>query len=426
MRSYLHNLIFISIFLSMTTSFAATPDSTVHLNQLIREGLDNNPDLQSSYHAWQAAKARVPQAGSLPDPILGFSAMNLPVNSFAFNQEPMTGKQVSLMQMFPFPGKLGLKQQIADEEASIFEFQYYEQQNQLIKNIKLLYYELCYVDRAIETSEKNAALLKQFTQIAETQYRVGKGLQQDVLRSQLEVSMMAEKIIRLKRQQQSLWIQLDALLNRPSIAMEQSIEILSHPGSVLKFEIAILDSLANQNRPLLLVWQGMVRQSEQRVRLAKKEYLPDFNFGVEYTQRDVLLNGIQSVDFISGSVSISLPLYFWKKQTKQVEEFKFNEISASNGYENIRRQVQGELENKLSELNSNIQLLALYQNGILMQASQSVQSALAAYQVDKVDFLTLVNNQVSLLNYELDYYRILSDYYKNIAELEALVGNRLD
>jgi cobalt-zinc-cadmium efflux system outer membrane protein len=420
------SLILIFIALLSVRLFAATPDSTVQLDHLIQEGLYNNPALKASYNAWQAATSRVPQAGSLPDPRLGFSVMNLPINSFAFNQEPMTGKQVSLMQMFPFPGKLGLKQKIANEEAKIFEYQYQELRNELIKNIKLIYYDLCYVDRAIVTSEKNATLLKQFSQIAETRYRVGKGLQQDVLRSEVEVSMMDEKLLRLEQQKQSLWIQLNALLNRPSNATEQNIEVLSHPGSVLKLEIAKLDSLANQNNPLLLAWYGMVQQSEQKLRLAKKDYLPDFNLGVEYTQRDALMPNMEGVDFLSGSVSISLPIFFWKKQNKQVEEYKLNEVSVSNSYENFCRQLQGELENKLNEFDRNIQLLTLYQQGILIQASQSVQSALAAYQVDKVDFLTLVNNQMSLFNYELDYYRILSDYYKNIAELEALVGTKLD
>ncbi|HEX9971371.1 MAG TPA: TolC family protein [bacterium] len=108
MTKYISILI-ILIALLTTQGFAVAPDSTVQLNQLIQEALNNNPDLQASNSAWQSAKAKVPQAGSLPDPVLGFSVMDLPINSFDFNQEPMTGKQVSLMQMIPFPGKLGLK-----------------------------------------------------------------------------------------------------------------------------------------------------------------------------------------------------------------------------------------------------------------------------------------------------------------------------
>lgn len=424
MNKVLINIVIIVI-LFAGINFGADQVTTAHLDKLVEEALENNPDLKASYNAWQAAKTRIPQAASLPDPVLGVSAMNLPVNSFDFNQEPMTGKQVFLMQMFPFPGKLGVKKNIAKDEAKIFGYQYQEMRNQLIKTVTLIYNELSYVDRAIETSEKNAALLKQFTQIAETRYRVGKGLQQDVLKSQVELSKISDKLVRLRQQQQSLWIQLTALLNQPSNSSLGQVSVILYPGSIKKIDSALLDSLAELNRPLVLAWKGMVNQSQHKVSLAKKSYLPDFNLGVTYTQRDELPTGMGGVDYLSGSITMSLPIYFWSKQKKQVEESKFNQISVAQRYVSIRRQVQSEIENKLSELNKNIELLLLYQNGILTQASQSVQSALAAYQVDKVDFLTLVNNQITLFNYELDYYRVLSDYYKNIAELEALVGTKL-
>lgn len=110
----------------------------------------------------------------------------------------------------------------------------------------------------------------------------------------------------------------------------------------------------------------------------------------------------------------------------QVEESKYNEISADQKYEFIQRQIESELESKLSELNKNRRLIELYRSGIISQASQAVKSALAAYQVDKVDFLTLVTNQMTLFNYEIEYSRFLSDYYKNLAELEALVGTKLE
>ncbi len=423
MKKVLISIIITVIFLT-GISFGAVQDSSVQMDELIQEALNNNPDLQASYNSWQAVKAKVPQAGSLPDPILGFSLMNLPVNSFDFNQESMTGKQVSLTQLFPLPGKLGLKERIAKKTAYIVEMQHHELRNQLVKNIKSIYYELYYNERAIETSEKNKALLNQFTQIAETRYRAGMGLQQDVLKSQVELAKIDDKIIRLNQNRETLLAQLKILLNRNSEKLIQGNFVIEEMDTLRNFELSKIKLLADQNRPLLQAWKGMVQKSQQEVSLAKKSYLPDFSLGVAYTQRDVLTSGIGGIDFFSGSISINLPLYFWKKQSKNVEESKYNEISATHKYEFIQRQIEGELESKLSVLNRNRRLIDLYKSGIIPQASQTVKSALAAYQVNKVDFLTLVNNQKSLFNYELDYYRILSDYYKNIAELEALVGTK--
>lgn len=416
----------ISILICLNFSPASAQESKVQLNDLILEALKNNPDLQASHSAWHAAKLRAPQAGSLPDPVLGFNLMNLPVNSFKFNQEPMTGKQVSLMQMFPFPGKLGLKEKIADETARITGMQHQELRNQLVKNTKVIYYDLYYNERAIEISQKNRALMNQFTQIAETRYRVGKGIQQDVLKSQVELAKIDDKLIRLNQNQEQLLAQLKLLLNRKSEEQIRGNFEIEEIDSLKNFEMSNLKSLADQNRPLLKAWQGMVQKSQHEVQLAKKSFLPDFSLGVAYTQRDVLTSGMGGVDFLSGSISVNLPIYFWSKQSKQVEESRYNEISAEQKYEFIQRQIGSELESKLSELNKNRRLIELYKSGIISQASQAVKSALAAYQVDKVDFLTLVTNQMTLFNYELEYYRFLTDYYKNKAELEALVGTKLE
>jgi outer membrane protein TolC len=399
-------------------------DSTLILSDLIQELLQNNPNLESGYQNWQASKARVPQAGALPDPILGVNLQNVPTNSFRFDQEPMTGKQFFLVQKFPFPGKLGLQQKIAVQDTKISEMQYLEMKNQLVYDLEAKYFELFYVEKAIETSEKNAILLQQFTKIAETRYRVGKGLQQDVLRSQVEYSRISDRLINLQQRREVLEAKINILLNRPP---EKFVGRTIQPN-VPRFhaDIAELKQLTDEHRPLLLSWQSVITQSNQKVQLANKSYLPDFSLGVAYTQREELQNGMGGVDFLSGMFNISIPLYFWKKQRKSVDENKFNEISVRYFYEGIQQKIYGELDITLSEIDKNRQRLDLYKDVIIPLASQALKSSLAAYQVDKVDFLTLVSNQLTLFNYELEYFRALSDYFINIAKLGALVGTNLE
>ena len=111
----------------------------------------------------------------------------------------MTGKQIALKQLFPFPGKLSLKEDISSEDAFISTANYQEYRNQIIRDLKAGYFDLFFIDKSIEITDKNRQLLKEFTEIAESKYTVGKGLQQDVLKAQVELSKMIDKLIQLKQ-----------------------------------------------------------------------------------------------------------------------------------------------------------------------------------------------------------------------------------
>ncbi len=414
-----YNIIGMIMILPLIPGIRAS-DNVLVLKELINEALSNNPQLQASYYAWQESEKRESQADALPDPVLGISVVNMPTDSYLLNQEPMTGKQISLMQMIPFPGKLGLKEKIAGQESYINEMRYLETKNALIEKVKSVYYELYCIDKAILKTDKNAALMRQFTRIAETRYRVGQGLQQDVLRANVEQTKISEKLIRMRQQHRNLMTQLKQLLNRQTDEAVTIVKTL--PDSIRKVEWALLIEMADANRPLLKLHQALIRRSDFEINLAKKSYFPDFNVGVTYTQRDILKNQMGGVDYLSGSVQMTLPLYFFKKQSKRVQESQLRMMSAEKSYENIRTQVHQQIEAKIAEVEQNKKLLSLYKSGIIVRARQAVNSALSAYQVDKVDFLSLLSSQMTLYNYELDYERVLSDYHKSIAQLERLVG----
>jgi outer membrane protein TolC len=399
---------------------AQTEDSSLYLPELVQEAMESNPQLQSLYNAWQAGKARIPQAGALPDPTLSFNLLNVPVETFVFDQEPMTGKQISLTQNFPFPGKLGLRENIASHGARIFEMHYKEMSIQIVKQVKMTFFELFYVDKSIETSENNKELLKQFIGIAETRYKVGKGIQQDVIKAQVEYARIEDRLIMLQQRRENLESKLNQLLNRPVNGPIGKTENLEFNTIYLDFDS--IKANIDKYRPLLKSWQEAIKQSEQKRKLAEKGYLPDFKFGVAYTQREELVSGGKGIDFFSAMMNLQIPLYFWKKQKKNIEENKYSEISTRSRYENIRQQEYQKLDQILANLNKNKRRVALYKNNIIPLASQSLNSAISAYQVNEVDFLTLTNNQMTLFNDELEYFRALSDYHQNLAELEATVG----
>ncbi len=403
--------------------FSQDTGQTLSLDKLVEEALVHNPQVQAFRYQTLADSFKISQAGALPDPMISLNLLNLPLDNFVFDQEPMSGKQIAFKQTFPFMGKLGLKEDIARLNTRVSKANYTELKTQLIYNVKQLYFDLYFTDEAIKTTKKNYSLMQEFVSIAEKKYSVGKGLQQDVLKAQVERSKITQQLIELNQKREQLEANLNQLLNRP---VNQPLAKTTKPtASVIHPERSVLEKSVQKQRALLNAWRLKTEQRKTQSALAQKSYLPDFSFFIAYTQRDVLQSGMGGVDFLSGGITFSIPLYFWQKQDKQVQEKQIAQKQSISAFQNIRNQVFADLDNVLSALDKNAQLMQLYRSGIIPQASQSLQSAMIGYQTDKVDFLTLINNQKTLFNFELTYTRILSEYMKDLARLEYVTGTQL-
>ncbi|RMH63357.1 MAG: TolC family protein [Calditrichaeota bacterium] len=410
-------LVFWSGLTAQALPVAETPDV------LVEEALARNPRLQELKQKWAADEAVIPRAGALPDPIMSLNLLNLPVESLAFNQEPMTGKQIAVKQTFPFWGKLDTRQTIAEKGAEASRAMYQEACNRLIQDVRVAWLDIAFADRALDITAQNRDLMREYVKIAEQKYAVGRGLQQDVLKAQVELSKLEDKWLTWQRKRATLAARLNRLLNRPA---GQPFG----PTSPLAFIPlhTVIDSLRKQvktHRPLLKAARFRVAQSAERIDLARKAYGPDITLFAAYTQRDMLQNGVGGADFVSGGVSFNVPLYFWRKQRKQVEENTLRYEGARQAYLEVENKALFTLESVWESLQEEMQRLELYQTGIIPQASQALNAALTAYQTDKVDFLTLINQQLTLFNFELEYERILNDYLKNRARLEYVTGRRL-
>jgi outer membrane protein TolC len=244
-----------------------------------------------------------------------------------------------------------------------------------------------------------------------------------VLKAQVELSKLEDRLIRRRQQRSTMEARMNTLLNRPVEQPFGQTTVLAY--TPLKLERSSLKTALKENRPLLRAWRTRIEQSADKIALAHKNYGPDLSVFAAYTQRDVLQNGAGGADFISGGITLSVPLYFWRKQSKQVQENELRKSSVEENYQHVQNQVFFELDRILSDIKKNMQRLDLYKTGIIPQAAQSLNSALIGYQTDKIDFMTLVNNQLTLFNLELAYDKILSSYNKDIAELEYIAGGQL-
>jgi outer membrane protein TolC len=383
--------------------------------------VQDNPNL-AQIQARSEAMAAIPsQVGSLPDPIISFNALNLPVDTFDTRQENMTQIQGGISQAIPFFGKLALREQAATYQAEAATHDVTEARFRLIRDVKKTWWAHFYLDRALEIIVVNQNLLRQFVKIAQTKYEVGEGLQQDVLLAQLELSKLLDTEIRLTGAIDKAKAQLNALLdqpsNRPLKIPKQALEDLP----TLQAE-SLLFQQAENYRALLASRRKSINAAQSRLDLAKKDFFPDFKVGAFYGGRDDTLAGRERADFLSLKLSMNVPIFAATKQQKAVDQRSSELIQQRYALQDQWNNVRAEISTAYSDYHQTKNQVVLFKSGIIPQARQTVASMLVGYQVNKVDFLNLVRSQITLYNYETQYWKALTEANQALAQLTAVVG----
>jgi cobalt-zinc-cadmium efflux system outer membrane protein len=391
------------------------------LDEARASAVADNPGLAEMRARYEALNEIAPQNSSLPDPVLSLGAMNFPWDNFDRNQENMTQLKLGISQVFPYPGKLGLREDVADFEAEAALYSVDEMHLKLDMNVAETWWELYFLDRSLETTQRNQSLLRQFVEVAQIKYQVGKGLQQDVLLAQLELSKMLDHEIRIKGMRDQYRIHLNLLLGRTPDIPVTLPDIASLPTPPSDSEAALFQR-AKQSRPLLDQRRAVISASESRLDLAKKDYYPDFKVGVTYGNRDENDWGQSRQDFLSVMLSVNLPLYAGSRQDHAVQQ-RSRELAVSQyALTDQHNLVMSSISLALTDYQRASDQVALFDGGIIPQARQTVESMMAGYQVGQVDFLNLVRSQVTLFNYELQYWKSFTEVNQSIARLKAAVG----
>ncbi len=391
------------------------------LPSAINIAIQENPSLAQILARAKSMAAIPSQVGSLPDPIISFNALNLPVDSFDTQQENMTQFKVGISQTIPFPGKLALRQEVASLQADAAMKNVIEAQGWLQKNVKDTWWQIFYLDRALQIVDNNQVLLRQFIQVARTKYEVGQGLQQDVLLAQLELSKLLDQQLRLQGNRRNTTASLNALLNRPANLPISLPEKVKTTLPQLKTEVDLYQQ-AERFRALLSASRTSISAAQSRLDLSKRDYLPDLNIGAAYSARDDMPSGAERADFLSMKISMTVPLFYASKQDKAVDqrtsELMQKKYALQDELNNVRTQITQSYSNYQRAKDQFI----LFKTGIIPQARQTVSSMLAGYQVSKVDFLNLVRSQITLLNFEMQYWNVFAEANQSLAQLTATVG----
>ncbi len=401
-------------------SLAQSEKPRLNVDQLVDEAVQNNPEILAAKKKWEAYKEKIPQARALEDPMFGFGIINLPT-SFSFHQEDMTMKEFSISQRFPFFGKRKLMGEMAGKEAEAVFTEIQGKIHQVIRDVKTAYFELSHVYRTTQVTQKNKEILENFAKIAETRYSVGEAIQQDVLKAHVEVSKMVDDLIMLNQKKRALEAKLNSLLNRPPetpVGEPEEVIFKKFPYTVEE-----LQKMALAMNPALQGMKKMIEAKEKAYALAKREYYPDFNLRFAYGQRDKLM-GMRQDDMLTGMVEINIPIFYKAKQERKVAETMADMKGAEAQYQAMKNEILFMIADMDSMAQRLERQIDLYNTGIIPQANLQVNSALSAYRVNKADFLTLLDSQMTLYKYELEYHLALTEYEKSVASLGAAIGKR--
>lgn len=410
---------FITIAFTLLICCTAFAGETLKLADLLAEAGAGNPELSASERRYQSALERVPQAYALEDPMFGMGFTNVPVESFAFDQEDMTMKEVELSQKIPFYGKRGLRRDAAALDAAAMESEYREKVIGLRSEVKGVYYELYSIKKALELTEKNIELMGIFRKVAETSYSVGRGMMKDVLKAQVESSMLLTKKAELTREDRTKRAYLGSLLGRAA-PVEGVVEEIT-PTKVA-FDKDSLVKAALGARPAVKAADARIKKGSVMVELANREYFPDFEVTARYGQRDDLKGGFRQSDMLSAMVSINLPVWWRSKQGPAVREAASDRVMAEKEKDALTTEISYKVGSLLSEIEQDDRITRLYKEGVIPQATEDLSSATAGYEVGRVDFLTLLDSRRALYEYEMGYYAALTEREKAVSELEAATG----
>ena len=408
--------------LSLPVSASSQPTKpALNLNQLIEEALENNPEILAAKKRGEVYREKIPQASALEDPMLEFGIINLPTN-FSFRDEDMTMKEIGISQKFPFPGKRPLMREMAEKEAEAASTDIEDKTNRILKEVKTVYFEISHVYRAREVTQRNKQIFETLAKIAETRYATGEGIQQDVLKAHVQISQMADELIMLNQKGVALEAKLCSLLNRPQGWPMGEPEELTFRR--FAFTLEELQQTALNSNPTLKAMKTMIEAKEKAHGLAKLEYYPDFRVRFAYGQRD---NSPEMArrDMLTGMVEMNIPIFFESKQSRKVAETLAEIQTFQAQYGAMKNEIFYMIASMASMVQRTERQLELYKTGIIPQASIQLKSALSAYTVNKVDFMTLLDSQMTLYRYELEYHQALTEYEKNLASLEATVGKRV-
>lgn len=390
--------------------------NALNLDALIKEALANNPQLLALKKKYDASRARLPQAKSLDEPMLGLEVEQVPAGGLRLNKADM--RMYSVSQMIPFPGKLSAKGKVALAESQMAAAEYKDKETELIKEVKTAYYDLYMKQKEVELIGALRDVLAQAAKVAETKYIFGKAEQMDVLKAQAELAQLANKLLSVTQEKEAVQVRINALLNRDVHTAVLNVGKIEQSEFI--YGLDDLYIIALERKPELAMFRYAIDRSDADYSLAKKSFLPDLTS--MFTLRDPRMGAFGAYDIL---MAINVPIWAWTKQRYAVKEALANLEGAKAAYKAIENATLSEVKELYVKAQNTKRAAGLYKTTILPLADATLMASLAGYQADKTEFLMVLDNMKMVYDNKMEYYKALVEFEQTVADLERAVGRLL-
>ena len=391
----------------------------LRLGELYEEAQRASPRVAAAQALVRAAQARVSSAKLPPDPQLQLGFMNYTLPGLR-PMDPLGMVQLQLMQMLPVAGKLGLSVRVASSQASAQAERARDVEWELRSAVAMAFYDLYQTDQRLAVARETLRLLQDIRRTAEAMYRVGEGRQADVLRAQVEIARMVEDTVRMATMRTGMVARLNALLDRANDESLPSAALPVFPDSVPSMDSLV--SLAETGRPMLRASERDLQAADVQARLARREIWPDLTIGLQYGTQSGEMGTERMGSLMVGA---SVPVFAGRRQLRMRDETVAMRQMAAADLAAMRADTRARVAEAYANLTRARNLATLYRTTVIPQAEATVASSLAAYRVGGVDFMTLLDNRMTVNSYRQDLFALDAEQGKAWADLEMLVGRQL-
>ena len=401
--------------LYLHTSTAVATEATLELQPLINEALQNNHDVWVSGEKWKASSSRIKLAGSLPDPMVMIGYQNEGWNEYTYGKMQGAQWMYSVSQMFPFPGKRALKEEMASRDADTAEAMHRAARLGAVARVKELYFDLFLTYKDLDLVRERTALFNRIEEAALARYATGMAQQQEVLMAQTEKYMLIERETMLNQKLKSLEAMLTAAVGRDQNApLGRPVELAATQVSLSEEELV---RQAIESSPEVQSREKMHKASEAGIHMAEKEYYPDVTLAGTVATRSGPYQDMWSL-----TATFNIPLYYKSRQGAALASARAMSSAAIHDLAGIKAMLASSVRENYSMVRSSEQLMDLYRKGLIPKTEQDFELSLSGYRIGKVEGITVVSRLKALLDFETSYWTQFVAREKAIARIEALTG----
>jgi len=377
--------------------------------RLVDAVLNRNPDIPAMRAAWEAAQARIEQAGALNDPMMSYAFA--PQTAGASGMD--FGQKLSISQHLPWPGKRELRGDAARFESEAAHEGIEQTRLKLTEAAKSAFADWYFVHAAIRVNAINKSLLQEFRNNAEIKYSAGRASKQDALRAEVEVALLEHRDIVLERHRREVLAVLNTLLQRQPDALLPPPSNLPDTGvlpAVAELRTAVLEV-----HPELRALAARLQASRQQVALAEREFYPDFRLAAEYNSL-----WMRDEQRFTVGVGINIPLPGKHRAAKDEAQAILMGLDLTR--QARMSEIMGQVQQAYDRVRESEHVLSLYQNRLLPLAEENLAAARSDYEAGRGNFLDMIGAEKNLMQAQLQLEQARTDHHRRLAALERTVG----